>query len=182
MQRRDGAGRYAAMPARAPEVALGGAIVPGASVKFGGVFGHRVIEVDGDTLTLRPPRGGRAIAMVSDVTVHPETPEEQESNLREEANIARLLGSVKALSRQRREELDRDAGPDRQDALGDLSRKFYDGTVSLERYVYAMRSTEGAPLAANHAALAIVMRRHLSAEQYEALTAPARRAGATLPD
>lgn len=182
MQRRDGAGRYASMPTRPPEVALPGSpLSPGMRVTYGGIPGHRIVEVTGNVLTLRPPHGGRVIATASEVTEVPETLEERESNLAGEASVARLLASVKALSRQRREELDRAADPHCQEVLALLHRTFYDGQVDVERYVYAMRSTDGAPLGAFHAALGIVMRSQLTPRQYQALTGPARRVGAVLP-
>ena len=183
MQRRDGAGRYASMPARPPEVTLPGApLSPGTRVAYAGDPGHRVIEVAGNVLTLRPPHGGRVIATASEVTEVPETPEEREANLAGEVGIARLLASVKGLSRQRREELDRAADPQCQEVLAHLHRTFYDGQVDVERYAYAMRSTDGAPLGAHHAAIGIAMRSQLSRAQYEALTGTARRAGAVVPD
>lgn len=178
-QRRDGAGRYASMPARAPELLLGDGVRPGVRVSYDGVPGCRVIDDAGDMLTLRPPRGGRAIATRAEVTLMPETEAQQQENIRDEASIVRMLAAVAQLSRSRREPLER-IGEESRAALAEIGALASGGT-DAERYAYAVHSTRGAPAAARCAAVAIVMRRHLSAQQYRTMTAPVRTVGAPLP-
>ena len=181
-QLRDGVGRFAGTLHSAPEVTLvSPSPRPGDRVTLRGMSGHRVISVDGTTFTLRPPHGGRVIAVASEVAAQPETVEEQHANLATEADIARLLVSVRKLSRQRRADLDASTGPQQRAALDALAGLYADGRLGVDQYAYVMRSTQEAPLGANHAALAITARAHLSAEHYGTLTAAARRAGAVLP-
>lgn len=180
-QPRDVVGRFSGALRTPPEMTLGAPLLPGDRVAYGSVHGCRVIEVAGDVLTLRPPRGGRLMAKLSEVTSLPETPEQRQRNLSLEADVARLLASVKKLSRQRREDMGRPTNGARE-ALDALAMLHAEGRLDLERYVYAMRSTEDAPLAANHAALALAMRHALDVRHYTALTDAARRAGAVLPD
>lgn len=183
-QPRDTSGRFDRSRRSLPEVTLGaadGSPAVGDRVRFGSVPGHRVIEVSGDLLTLRPPQGGFVLAKPENVTVQIETPEERETNLGAETAIARMLTSVKALSRQRREDLDRDTGDAERHALDALALLYASGRMQAEQYVQVMTATRNAPLRANHAALAIIVRDRLSAEHYETLTAGVRRAGGILP-
>jgi hypothetical protein len=182
VQARDVAGRFDRMPRSAPEVTIGGPLPPGTQVALQGVPGYRVVETTGDTLTLRPPAGGFQMATTADVTVMVESPTEREANLRAEADVARLLVSVKKLSRHKREQMDQPTSPPAREALDALAMLYAEGRMGAARYLYAMTATRDAPVGANHAALALLMREHLPTVHYDALTASAKRAGAVLPE
>ena len=121
------------------------------------------------------------MAKVDDVTPDVEDPHEQQVNLRAEADIARLLGSVRKLSRQRRETLDAPTGVPQREALDALAGLYADGRLGAERYLYVMNAVKGAPVGASHAALAIMVRDNLTPRHYDALTAAARAVSASLP-
>lgn len=175
-------GRFGRVPHSTPEVTLGDSqVVVGARVTLRGVPGYRVLGVEGNLVTLRPPEGGKAIAAAADVASQAESPEEHRKNLTLETGIARLLVSGRQLSRQQREILHAPVTPGEREALDVLSAGLGAGVISAERYGYVMRACKQAPGGLSRAAFAVLGREHLTAGQYATLTACARRAGAAVP-
>ncbi|SDH37402.1 hypothetical protein [Microbacterium sp. 77mftsu3.1] len=184
-QARDRVGRFAESTNHAPEVTLAPPAtdsVLGSLVSYNGIPSHRIIEVGAGSLTLRAPDGSRVMATADEVEHLPEDAAAREVNIAAEANVARLLISVRGLSRYRKDDLDAPTGRGEREALDALATLYVSGQLPMERYVYAMRASERAPLAAQHAALSILARPHLTTEHYDALTERVRRAGGVLPD
>lgn len=185
IQARDRAGRFAESTHRPPEVSLDateahGAL--GALVSYNGIPSHRIIGTADGALTLRAPDGSRVMAAPDEVKPLPEDADARQVNIAAEVDVANLLVSVRGLSRYRKDELSTPTGSAEREALDAVAMLYASGRLPMERYVYAMRASERAPLAAQHAALSILARPHLTSEHYDVLTARARRAGAVLPD